>query len=104
MPHGAPADVTTGLSIEEKKGGDMKAFPVGFLVGAALLLQLGPAWPAETIKIAVSVGLSGPNAIYGEGQLNAFKAAADIVNARGGVLGGKKMEIVPMDNKGTPQE
>jgi len=82
----------------------MKAFPVRFLVGVALLLQLVSAWPAETIKIAVSVGLSGPNAIYGEGQLNAFKAAADIVNARGGVLGGKKMEIVPMDNKGTPQE
>ena len=82
----------------------MKAFPVRFLVGVALLLQLVSAWPAETIKIAVSVGLSGPNAIYGEGQLNAFKAATDIVNARGGVLGGKKMEIVPMDNKGTPQE
>jgi branched-chain amino acid transport system substrate-binding protein len=58
----------------------------------------------ETIKIAVSVGLSGPNAIYGEGQLNAFNAAADMVNARGGVLGGRKIEIVPMDNKGTPQE
>jgi len=57
-----------------------------------------------TIKIAVSVGLSGPNAIYGEGQLNAFNAAADMVNARGGVLGGRKIEIVPMDNKGTPQE
>ncbi len=73
----------------------------------ALLLQAlaaPAASPAAPIKIAVSVGLSGPNAIYGEGQLNAFKAAADIVNARGGVLSGKMLEIVPMDNKGTPQE
>ena len=73
---------------------------------ASLLLSLAmlPAVAAETIKIAVSVGLSGPNAIYGEGQLNAFNAAADIVNARGGILGGRKVEIVPMDNKGIPQE
>ena len=72
---------------------------------AALLSWTCPSATAvETIKIAVSVGLSGPNAIYGEGQLNAFNAAADLVNARGGVLGGRKIEIVPMDNKGTPQE
>jgi branched-chain amino acid transport system substrate-binding protein len=77
------------------------------IVAFAFLLQslaMLPAAAAGTIKIAVSVGLSGPNAIYGEGQLNAFNAAADIVNARGGILGGRKIEIVPMDNKGIPQE
>ncbi len=77
------------------------------IVAFAFLLQslaIPPAVAAETVKIAVSVGLSGPNAIYGEGQLNAFKAAADMVNARGGVLGGRAMEIVSMDNKGNPQE
>ena len=63
-----------------------------------------PAVAREPIRIAISVGLSGTNAIYGEGQLNAFNAAADIVNARGGVLCGRKIEIVPMDNKGNPQE
>ena len=59
---------------------------------------------AETVKIAVIVGLSGTNAIYGEGQLNAFNAAAELVNERGGVLGGKKIEIIPLDHKNTPQE
>ncbi len=59
---------------------------------------------ADTVKIAVLVALSGPNAIYGEGQLNAFYAAADRLNTQGGVLGGKKIEIVPMDNKYNPQE
>ena len=67
---------------------------------AILLHSLSAQSAADTVKIAVSVGLSGSNAIYGEGQLNAFNAAADIVNARGGVLGGRKIEIVPMDNKG----
>ena len=76
-----------------------------FIVAFAFLLQsLATVSAAETIKIAVSVGLSGPNAIYGEGQINAFNAAADIVNARGGVLGNRKIEIIPMDNKGNPQE
>jgi branched-chain amino acid transport system substrate-binding protein len=73
-------------------------------VGVALLLNLSTAWSADSVKIAVLVGLSGPNAIYGEGQVNAFNAAADVVNSRGGVLGGRNIDIVPMDNKGTPQE
>ena len=59
---------------------------------------------AEPVKIAVVSGLSGPNAVYGEGQLAAFKMAADLVNARGGVLGGRRIEIVAMDDKGAPQE
>src|SRR6266850_2929740 len=71
---------------------------------ALLSWNCASATAGDTIKIAVSVGLSGSNAIYGEGQLNAFNAAADMVNARGGVLGDRKIEIVPMDNKGTPQE
>jgi len=36
--------------------------------------------------------------------LKNVQAAADIVNSRGGVLGGKKFEVVPFDNKGNPQE
>ena len=80
-------------------------FRIAGVAFAALLSWNCPSATAdETIKIAVLVGLSGPNAIYGEGQLNAFNAAADMVNARGGVLGGRKIEIVPMDNKGAPQE
>ncbi len=74
------------------------------IVAFALLLQFAAAWPSDTVKIAVLVGLSGTNAIYGEGQLNAFYAAAELLNARGGVLGGRKIEIVPMDHKNTPQE
>jgi branched-chain amino acid transport system substrate-binding protein len=58
----------------------------------------------ETVKLAYIAYMSGPFALLGEEALKAFRAAADIVNARGGVAGGKKIEIVPFDNKGTPQE
>ena len=59
----------------------------------------------DTIKIAYLAPLSGSLSVLGfEEWLRNFRAAADEVNARGGVLGGKKIEIVPFDNKGSPQE
>jgi branched-chain amino acid transport system substrate-binding protein len=82
----------------------MKAFSIRFLVGAALLLQLVPAWPADTIRVAFLGSLSGPFALQGEETLKNLEAAADIVNSQGGVLGGKKIEIVTFDNKSNPQE
>ena len=59
---------------------------------------------ADTVKLAYIVGLSGPYALPGEERVKTFQLAADLVNARGGVLGGKKIEIVALDNKGNPQE
>jgi branched-chain amino acid transport system substrate-binding protein len=59
---------------------------------------------ADSVKLAYIVGLSGPYALPGEERVKTFQLAADLVNSRGGVLGGKKLEIVPFDNKGNPQE
>jgi len=72
--------------------------------GAVLLLQLGGALAADTIKIAFMTALSGTFAFQGEEQLKVFNAAADMINTQGGVLGGRKIEIVPFDNKANPQE
>lgn len=72
--------------------------------GAVLALTICFAHGAETVKLAFFGGLTGAQAHVSEEQLKAFKAAADIVNARGGVLGGRKIEIVAFDNKNTPQE
>jgi branched-chain amino acid transport system substrate-binding protein len=82
----------------------MKAFSIQFLVGATLLLQLVPARAAETIKVAFLGSLSGPFALQGEETLKNILAAVDIVNARGEVLDGHRLEIIPFDNKGNPQE
>jgi hypothetical protein len=60
--------------------------------------------PADSVKMAFIAPLSGTFALTFEEQLKQFRAAADEVNAAGGVLGGKRIEILPFDNKGTPQE
>jgi len=73
-------------------------------VAAILAFALSGALAADTIKIAFLGSLSGPFALQGEETLKNVEAAADMVNSRGGVLGGKRFEIVPFDNKGNPQE
>jgi branched-chain amino acid transport system substrate-binding protein len=61
------------------------------------------AMPAETIKIAYIDPLSGPFAATGENGLNQFRYAVDQINKAGGVLG-RQLEMVPLDNKVSPQE
>ncbi len=56
------------------------------------------------IKVAFIDGLSGPMANAGEASLAQFRFAADkYVNDKGGVLG-QKIQFIPIDNKGSPQE
>lgn len=82
----------------------MKAPLLLIVLVAALGLPLRDVVAADSVKVAFLAPLSGTFALTFEEQLKEFRAAADDINARGGVLGGKKVEIVPFDNKGTPQE
>jgi branched-chain amino acid transport system substrate-binding protein len=68
---------------------------------AAALISFG-AW-AQTIKVAYIDPLSGPFANVGEQGLAEFRFAVERVNASG-VLGKQKLEVVPFDNKVSPQE
>lgn len=69
------------------------------------LVTLSPAAPAaEPVRMAFIAPLSGTFALVFEENLKLFRAAADEINDNGGVLGGRRVEIVPFDNKGTPQE
>lgn len=71
----------------------------------ALGLQLAAAGAsAGTIKIAHIDPLSGPFALVGESASRMLQASVDEVNARGGVLGGDKFELVHFDSKSSPQE
>ncbi|UGV25878.1 branched-chain amino acid ABC transporter substrate-binding protein [Rhodopseudomonas boonkerdii] len=83
---------------------DKRAF-IKFAVGASLALPLfGTAVLAqETVKIGYIDPLSGGGASVGEVGLKTFQFLADELNAKGGILG-KKVEIVPLDNKTNPQE
>lgn len=57
------------------------------------------------IRIAFIDPLSGAFSSSGVNALRQFQFAADtLVNAHGGVLGGRPLEIVPFDNKGTVQD
>lgn len=76
-------------------------FRILWLSLAALSVQ---ASAAETIKIAVIDPLSGPFANVGEAMVRHMQLAVDMVNARGGVLGGTKFEVVTFDSKSNPQE
>jgi branched-chain amino acid transport system substrate-binding protein len=68
---------------------------LGFALGGIAL----PVLAAEdTIKIALIEPYSGPVAAVGRDTLEAFEFYADRINAAGGVLGGRKIEIVPFDN------
>jgi len=71
---------------------------------ACALPMLGSAAVAqETVKIGYIDPLSGGGASIGEVGFKTFQFIADELNAKGGILG-KKVEIVPLDNKTNPQE
>ena len=60
---------------------------------------------ADPIRIAFIDPLSGPFATTGESGLRSYQYAVEaLVNDKGGVLGGRPFEIVPMDNKISPKE
>ena len=69
---------------------------------AGALASLGAS--AQTVKIALIEPLSGPFANVGDQSLKEFQFNAEKINARGGVLGGRKLEVIGLDNKGSPQE
>ncbi|HEX4985577.1 MAG TPA: branched-chain amino acid ABC transporter substrate-binding protein [Burkholderiales bacterium] len=74
------------------------------LLAALLLGWAGTGTAAETVRIAVLETLSSPAAVIGQWWTNHVQWAVDQVNAKGGVLGGRKIEIVTFDTKGSPQE
>lgn len=80
----------------------MKQSILAALIGAGLITF--NAYAADNVKIAVIDPLSGPFANVGEAMVRHVQLAADEVNARGGVLGGAKLEIVAFDSKSNPQE
>jgi branched-chain amino acid transport system substrate-binding protein len=71
------------------------------LTAAAALISF--AAQAQTVKIAYIDPLSGPFANVGEQGLAEFRFAVDRIN-KSGRLGKVKLEVVPFDNKVSPQE
>ncbi|HWQ38242.1 MAG TPA: branched-chain amino acid ABC transporter substrate-binding protein [Burkholderiales bacterium] len=75
-----------------------------FVFLAAILGFAAVARAADTIKIAHIDPQSGPFALQGQSGSRHIQKAIDEINARGGVLGGVKLELVTFDNKSSPQD
>jgi branched-chain amino acid transport system substrate-binding protein len=76
------------------------------LLAALLVLAVGaPAFAQKPVKIGVLTPLSPPgDAAAGQFIVRGAKMGMDDVNARGGVLGGRRVELVIEDDSGTPEK
>ena len=71
------------------------------LVGAGLALAPLPAMAQDSVKIG-ELNSYSRMAAFAVPYRNGMQLAQDEINAKGGVMGGKKMEIVFRDDGGTP--
>ena len=81
----------------------------GIFTGLALLFSLvwtSHAWSQSKppVRIAAINPLSGAGAFDGQLALEGMQAMVAIINAQGGVLGGRPLELLTYDDKGTPEE
>lgn len=88
----------------------MNRFPLSLgrrgLLAAGLSLAAAavsvPALAAEPIKIGLVTALSGQSALAGEAITRGMQLAIDEINAKGGLLGGRKLELVRRDDEANP--
>jgi len=70
---------------------------------ATLAASLSPlSLAADPIKIGLVTALSGQSAQSGEAITRGLTVAIDEINAKGGLLGGRKLELVRRDDEGNP--
>jgi len=82
---------------------------VSVVTASLLSVALAAAGPAlaqskEPVKIGLSAAVSGGSAASGEAIKRGLQIAIDEINAKGGVLGGRKLELVVRDDEGNPQK
>src|SRR4051812_30717099 len=75
----------------------MKRLLITLALAAAL-----PAFGQEPIKIGLVTALSGQSARAGEAITRGLQVAIDEINAKGGLLKGRKLELVRRDDEATP--
>jgi len=75
----------------------MKRLLISLALAAAI-----PAFAQEPIKIGLVTALSGQSARAGEAITRGLQVAIDEINAKGGLLGGRKLELLRRDDEATP--
>src|SRR5437879_3630235 len=80
----------------------LRSFLLAVLATAALT---SPAFAQGAVKIGVLTPLSPPgDAAAGQFIVRGAKMAADEINGKGGVLGGRKIELIVEDDSGPPEK
>ena len=74
------------------------------VAGAAIVLFGSGAFAADPIKIGHVAALSGASAQSGEAITRGLTLAIDEINAKGGLLGGRKLELVQRDDEFEPAQ
>jgi branched-chain amino acid transport system substrate-binding protein len=75
------------------------------LCAGAVMAAAGACWPAgaaDPIKIGHVAALSGASAQSGEAITRGLQLAIDEINAHGGLLGGRRLELVQRDDESSP--
>jgi len=74
-----------------------------FLIGAAIVFGgTAPALATDPIKVGLVAALSGASAQSGEAITRGLSLAIDEINAKGGLLGGRMLELVQRDDESAP--
>ena len=75
---------------------------VALALGLLAAVVVFPAQAADPIKIGHVAALSGASAQSGEAITRGLAIAIDEINAKGGLLGGRKLELVQRDDESSP--
>ncbi len=62
----------------------------------------GAASASEPIKLGLVAAITGPSAVSGESIIRGLTIALEDINAKGGVMGGRPLELVMRDDESTP--
>jgi branched-chain amino acid transport system substrate-binding protein len=81
-------------------------FAASTIALALVLTVAATAWTQgkPPVKVALVAATSGGSALSGEAIKRGLTVAIDEINARGGVLGGSKVELVIRDEEGNPSK
>jgi branched-chain amino acid transport system substrate-binding protein len=71
-------------------------------IAALICAGSGLALAADPVKIGLVTALSGQSALAGEAITRGMQLAIDEINAKGGVLGGRTLELVRRDDESNP--
>jgi len=74
----------------------------GFAGALVALSTVGTAYAADPVKVGLVAALSGQSAKSGEAITRGLTAAIEEINAAGGVLGGRKIELIRRDDESNP--